>query len=380
MTKSEEFPPITLKTDGKLGLYFLCDETGADDLRDCLKGDKVAFSYNPNEGAHLLTAGKVLFVFAKSHPRYIADTLEEIGEEVILDSTVVMPEDTYLPPVRQLVDLGELDYEERLDYVALGISRADAAELIRMAMDVQLHEGPSDSPMVYAPVHAWRALIQLQVVEIIPTLVQLLQRADDWDECVSEQLPKDLAEFGAAALDPVTTYLADATKGDWSRVAATKTIQLVAETHPELRVDCITRLIAQLERLEEQSETLNGFLISSLWDLRALEAMPVVERAFASGRVDESIHGDFEDMQIEFGLKTKRERPRKPNMLSRLAGQFNTGIMAANERVSRAAGSHIESETEPHTISLPYIAAPKVGRNDPCSCGSGKKFKKCCGK
>lgn len=23
---------------------------------------------------------------------------------------------------------------------------------------------------------------------------------------------------------------------------------------------------------------------------------------------------------------------------------------------------------------------PKVGRNDPCTCGSGKKFKKCCGK
>lgn len=28
-------------------------------------------------------------------------------------------------------------------------------------------------------------------------------------------------------------------------------------------------------------------------------------------------------------------------------------------------------ETEP--------AAPKIGRNDPCSCGSGKKWKKCCG-
>ena len=24
--------------------------------------------------------------------------------------------------------------------------------------------------------------------------------------------------------------------------------------------------------------------------------------------------------------------------------------------------------------------APKVGRNDACSCGSGKKYKKCCGK
>ena len=25
-------------------------------------------------------------------------------------------------------------------------------------------------------------------------------------------------------------------------------------------------------------------------------------------------------------------------------------------------------------------AAPKVGRNDPCPCGSGKKYKNCCGK
>jgi hypothetical protein len=27
----------------------------------------------------------------------------------------------------------------------------------------------------------------------------------------------------------------------------------------------------------------------------------------------------------------------------------------------------------------PFIATPKIGRNDQCSCGSGKKYKKCCG-
>jgi hypothetical protein len=26
-----------------------------------------------------------------------------------------------------------------------------------------------------------------------------------------------------------------------------------------------------------------------------------------------------------------------------------------------------------------YIPAPKIGRNEPCPCGSGKKYKKCCG-
>jgi len=27
-----------------------------------------------------------------------------------------------------------------------------------------------------------------------------------------------------------------------------------------------------------------------------------------------------------------------------------------------------------------HRVAPSVGRNDPCPCGSGKKFKKCCGR
>jgi uncharacterized protein YecA (UPF0149 family) len=39
-------------------------------------------------------------------------------------------------------------------------------------------------------------------------------------------------------------------------------------------------------------------------------------------------------------------------------------------------GEDLDEEYYPDT----YIrAAPKVGRNNPCPCGSGKKYKKCCG-
>ncbi|WP_419825268.1 SEC-C metal-binding domain-containing protein [Sphingomonas sp.] len=27
---------------------------------------------------------------------------------------------------------------------------------------------------------------------------------------------------------------------------------------------------------------------------------------------------------------------------------------------------------------VPSARSPKVGRNEPCSCGSGEKFKRCC--
>ena len=30
------------------------------------------------------------------------------------------------------------------------------------------------------------------------------------------------------------------------------------------------------------------------------------------------------------------------------------------------------------TASIPQYNMPKIGRNDPCPCGSGKKYKNCC--
>ena len=35
-----------------------------------------------------------------------------------------------------------------------------------------------------------------------------------------------------------------------------------------------------------------------------------------------------------------------------------------------------KKEKSSHTV----VKAPKIGRNDPCPCGSGKKYKKCCGR
>ncbi len=36
--------------------------------------------------------------------------------------------------------------------------------------------------------------------------------------------------------------------------------------------------------------------------------------------------------------------------------------------------------TEGEMIKSPPVTVSKIGRNDPCGCGSGKKFKKCCGR
>ena len=66
-------------------------------------------------------------------------------------------------------------------------------------------------------------------------------------------------------------------------------------------------------------------------------------------------------------------------------GRFEVGnrrifefAVSADGRYLAAAtsGGAIVWDLEPPAISLPYLASPKTGSNDPCRCGSGKKYKK----
>jgi len=61
---------------------------------------------------------------------------------------------------------------------------------------------------------------------------------------------------------------------------------------------------------------------------------------------------------------------------------FMVQVMAREEEVRKPEqpSKFVLSRGEQETEKKPTVrTAPKVGRNDPCPCGSGKKYKKCCG-
>jgi len=47
---------------------------------------------------------------------------------------------------------------------------------------------------------------------------------------------------------------------------------------------------------------------------------------------------------------------------------------------AEAGGGQLEPGQTPTAIEPIRNVGPRVGRNDPCPCGSGKKYKKCCGR
>lgn len=213
----------------------------------------------------------------------------------------------YLPPVDRLLALGAEPARRRTwpDYRALGLEPRHVPALIRMAADAELHSAPEASREVWAPLHAWRALGQLEGAEAVAPLLALLEREieNGW---VYEEIPAVLGMIGAPALHPATLILFDETRDERLREAAGTVLRDVGMQYPERRGEAVATLTRQLEDWKIQSPALNALLVACLIDLAATEAAPVMEAAFAAKAVDLSVAGDWEDVQVELGLLHER--------------------------------------------------------------------------
>ncbi len=223
-----------------------------------------------------------------------------------------MPE-SYPPPVEALLSLGDVRGKEEEDYRAMGLGTEHIPDLIRMVEDEELHLADNDSPEVWAPLHAWRALGQLRAKAAIEPLLGLLYRIDDFnDDWVSEEIPDILAKIGPAAIEPTIAYLTDIANPLWARIAATEVLLKIAQRYPDTREVCVRTLMAQLEHYPEQDVTLNAFLVDALTELKAVEAAPLIKRAFDALAVDERVRGGWQKVQRDLGLKpAKKKRTKK---------------------------------------------------------------------
>lgn len=261
-----------------------------------------------------------------------------------------MPISDYPFPVNQLLTYGKCHIRKWPDYLKLGLTHKHIPQLMKMVADEDLHRADSDSKEVWAPVHAWRTLGQLRATEAIkPLLAQLRKIDEEEDDWVGEEMPEVFGMIGKSAIPHLAEYLSNQSHGLFARICASSSIEQIGIGDSTARLDAVTVLSKQLERYAENDLTLNGFLVASLVDLKGVEALSIIRKAFEAGCVDCSVVGDLEDVEVELGIKDPRRHP---------------GFALSSQSQNAAVERELKSE--------------KVGRNAPCPCGSGKKYKKCC--
>ena len=220
-----------------------------------------------------------------------------------------MNTNSYPAPVNTLLTLGrpeEFEAKDWPDYRTMGIGPEYIPDLIRLATDVALSKSDSERPETWAPIHAWRALGQLRAEAAVEPLLTIFDPMEG-DEWVMEEMPEVMRKIGPVALSALKVFLADDSHEIYARITAATCVEYIGKQWPDSRTEAVTILTHQLESFAENVDDLNAFLIMSLVHLQARESLPVIEQAFAANRVDTSIIGDWDDVQVEFGMKSRAE-------------------------------------------------------------------------
>jgi len=138
-----------------------------------------------------------------------------------------------------------------------------------------------------------------------------------------------------------------------------------------------------------EDEDFVTFLVNAASDLYPAELLPEIDQAFQEGRVDTmSIDQDWIQEMLDQGKEYCLLKNVYENEFHSPIGDVKQEMewMAAfqprhNERGSSFEENESDNGDGFYFDSPPvrtYIREIKAGRNDPCPCGSGKKYKKCC--
>jgi len=130
-------------------------------------------------------------------------------------------------------------------------------------------------------------------------------------------------------------------------------------------------------------------LVCAVADLPAAELLEEVRQAYAEGLVDESV-ADLEGIERDLKAPKPRRRDRQELITDAIAEMewwacFHPEPSAPKkspkpDRPVLPSPPLVKDSNSENVAPQRLVRQPKVGRNDPCPCGSGKKYKKCCGK
>jgi len=112
------------------------------------------------------------------------------------------------------------------------------------------------------------------------------------------------------------------------------------------------------------------WLIITIYEFKLYELLPEVKQAYESEQVDETFCSYAGFIDRLFNDETSDEA-------------YVDDAIAATKwwacfKKNEPDLSDLSEEDRFERISQPHTKPKKIGRNDPCSCGSGKKYKKCC--
>lgn len=258
-----------------------------------------------------------------------------------------------------------------------------------------------EEPAAIGHLYALYLLAQFREPAAFPRIVRLFRLPAEVEdeltgEVATEDLDRMLASLNQGDVATIRRLIEDPGVSEWVRGGALGALGKMVFSAQLSREEVVAYLGDLLDgKLERQHSNAWNCLITLAGDLHATELAPRLRRAFEEGLVD-PFFISWEALEKELAepravvLERSRRRAKGPieDVVEEMSWwacfdepEFPTGSGDATE--GGEAGSSTLPTPQPEErwtlSSTPFVReGPKVGRNDPCPCGSGKKYKRCC--
>ena len=205
-------------------------------------------------------------------------------------------------------------------------------------------------------------------------------------DCVTEDLPRLLVAVHGGDIRPIQGLAEDRTVYDYARWGTLRTLCLLVVTGERTRTEVVAYLqellSGKLER--EPSAAWDGVMDCAL-NLHPGELMPELKRAYEEELTDPGCVS-WEEVEDEAELVPAlalAKLPRKERAFTTVIGEMSKWHCFRPDSAWQPKPKLDLPEPDLPDYdydlpAIPYVAPAKIGRNDPCPCGSGKKYKKCC--
>jgi hypothetical protein len=205
---------------------------------------------------------------------------------------------------------------------------------------------------------------------------------------ITEDLGNVLASVCGGNLDGIKFIIENADANEWVRGAALAGLVTLVRAGVKSREEVLSYFASLFHgKLTDKNEIVWSDLVVYSTDLYAPELLGDIERAFDEGLADPTIIG-IDDVRRDFAkgedwavaqLARNSHRRLIDDTVKEMEWWASFKENEPLPPLKREVGLAATNPWSENSFTGFKRTAPKVGRNDPCPCGSGKKFKKCCG-
>ncbi|MBK9015861.1 MAG: DUF1186 domain-containing protein [Saprospiraceae bacterium] len=262
------------------------------------------------------------------------------------------------------------------------------------------------------PLHALLLLTELRATEKLPAILDLLRQGEEllefwFSDHIFETVWHFVYHLGNQQLHLLKEFMQEPDICSEGKTIVSQAVVQIAFHHPERHEEVVNWYKDILQYYLDHLDTpklvdvdVMAPIICDLSNLRATDVLPLCKPFFDLDLVDLGYAGDYKDIEEETHKPPSEDDKHTiyPNIFEHIKDILSHwyGYLTPEEQARRDAHfkekmAAVDLENigkKPTTLPSPASDyawqetvikdGPKVGRNDPCPCGSGKKYKKCC--